>query len=515
MLLSQLVKTSEDVAATRSRRAKVEHLAILLRSLDPQEAPVAVAYLHGALPQGRIGIGPALIRDTLSAAIAPPAGAAWTLAAVDRALTELAQLTGPGSAGKRRQHLGALLATATVAEREFLIRLLLGELRQGALEGVLVEAIAAAWQLPLGALRRAVMLSGDPAQVAAAVLARGPGALADFSLQLMQPLKPMLAQTAEDVASALSALGEAALEHKLDGARVQVHKRDHEVRVFTRKLNEVTGSVPEVVEQVAALPASSLVLDGEALALRADGRALPFQVSMRRFGRRLGVTQARAELPLSVFFFDCLHADGEDLLDLAGALRAERLAALLPESLRVPRLVTADPAAAGAFLESALAAGHEGIMAKSLSAHYEAGSRGAGWLKVKRTHGADLVVLAAEWGSGRRRGWLSNLHLGARDPEGGFVMVGKTFKGLTDHLLRWQTAALLDLEIGREGQVVHVRPERVVEIAFNELQDSPHYPGGLAPRFARVRRYRPDKSAAEADTIETLRAIYRAQRAMR
>jgi DNA ligase-1 len=511
MLLSELVAASRDVAATRSRRSKIERLAKALRALQGEEVALGIAYLHGVLPQGRIGIGPALVRESLFHADSQPGGADLTLVAVDRVLSRLAAISGVGSAAQRRQVLVALFGGASEVERDFLVRLLLGELRQGALEGMLVEGMAAAWELPISALRRAVMLAGEPSKVAAAVVERGPSALNEFGLRLMQPLKPMLAQSAEDPAAALAALGEAALEYKLDGARVQVHKLDGEVRVFSRQLNDVTASVPEVVEQVAALPARSLLLDGETLALRPDGRALPFQITMRRFGRRLGVDAARADLPLSVYFFDCLYANGEELLGLEGAERAAWLGDMVPEPLRVPRTVTADPGVAEGFLRAALGAGHEGIMAKSLEAPYEAGSRGAGWLKLKPAHSVDLVVLGAEWGSGRRRGWLSNLHLGARNPLGGFVMVGKTFKGLTDSLLRWQTEALLARELGREGVVVHVRPELVVEIAFNELQVSPHYPGGLALRFARVRRYRPDKSAAEADSIEALRAIHRAQ----
>lgn len=512
-LLETLVTLSRDLAGTRSRLSKIRRMADYLRALPADQVPLAVAYLHGTLRQGRIGVGPALIRDVM--AMLGPAGSSpkLSLQTVDRALDAVAALRGAGSAAARRERLVGLLGAATEPEREYLVRLLLGELRQGALEGVLVDALAAAWDLTPAALRRAVMVAGNPAPVATAVAERGSAALAEFRLELMNPLKPMLAQTAQDPAAALADLGEAAFEYKLDGARIQVHKQDDEVRVYTRQLHEVTSRVPEAVERVAALPARTLVLDGEAIALRSNGAPLPFQVTMRRFGRRLGVEQSRRELPLSVFFFDCLHADGDDLLDLSGAERYRRLVAEVPRPARVRRMQTDDPTAAQAFLSTALAAGHEGVMAKSLAALYEAGNRGSAWLKIKPTHTADLVVLAVEWGSGRRRGWLSNLHLGARDGDGGFVMVGKTFKGLTDELLGWQTQALLAREVAREGAVVRVRPELVVEIAFDGVQDSVQYPGGLALRFARVRGYRADKTAEDADTIEFLRSIQTVQRA--
>jgi DNA ligase-1 len=353
------------------------------------------------------------------------------------------------------------------------------------------------------------MLAGDLGAVAIAALTGGGEALAGFDVELFRPLQPMLAQTAEGVGEALSRLGGAAsLEAKLDGARVQVHRRGDEVRVFSRRLNEVTVAVPEVVEAARALPAHELILDGEVIALRPDRTPHPFQVTMRRFGRKLDVEAMRGELPLTPFFFDCLWRDGRELLSAPLAERAAALAELVPEAWRVERLVTSDAAAGDAFLRRTLDAGHEGVMAKALAAPYEAGSRGQSWLKVKLAKTLDLVVLAAEWGSGRRRGWLSNLHLGARDPAGGFVMLGKTFKGLTDETLAWQTERLLALAAGREGHVVHVRPELVVEIAYNDLQASPHYPAGLALRFARVKGYRPDKSAADADTLGTVREAY-------
>ena len=359
------------------------------------------------------------------------------------------------------------------------------------------------------------MMAGALPPVAAAALAQGSAGLARFRLRLLEPVQPMLAQPAADVDEALASLGEAALEWKLDGARVQVHKDGEEVRVFSRTLRDVTAVAPEVVEAVRRMPASSLVLDGEAIALRPDGSPEPFQVTMRRFGRKLEAARLREELPLSVLFFDALHAGGEDLVARPARERHAALAAAVPDALRVPRLVTADRAAAAAFLDEALERGHEGLLAKSLSAPYEAGRRGASWLKVKRAHTLDLVVLAVEWGSGRRKGFLSNLHLGARDPDaGGFVMLGKTFKGMTDALLAWQTERLRALALGTtDGYVVHVRPELVVEIAFDGLQSSPRYPAGLALRFARVKRYRTDKRPEDADTIDAVRALYARQQA--
>ena len=428
---------------------------------------------------------------------------------VDRAFDELKAIKGKGAAARREKRLARLFERATAEEQDFLARLIVGELRQGALGGVMLEAVAAAAELPAAEVRRAASVAGGIAQVAEAALTGGATALERFSIRLMQPVLPMLAQPAQDVEAALAALGTAILEWKLDGARVQVHKSGDEVRVFTRNLNEVTAAVPEIVAAARAVTARSLILDGEAIALRPDGKPHPFQVTMRRFGRKLDVAEVRGELPLSVFFFDCLLRDGEPLVDKGGIDRRKALEAAVPQKNLVPCIVTADKARAAAFYADALARGHEGVMAKALDALYEAGRRGAGWLKVKRAHTLDLVVLAAEWGHGRRRGWLSNLHLGARDPSGGgFVMLGKTFKGLTDELLEWQTRELLAREVRRDDWTVQVRPELVVEIAFNDVQESPHYPGGLALRFARVKGYRPDKRPGEADTIETVRRIY-------
>ena len=510
--LHLLVATSRAVAATSSRNAKVARIAELLRAVGPRDVPLAVAWLSGFTRQGRMGIGYSALRSALDAS--PAETPTLTLDEVDAALGRIAGLTGRGSVASRTESLGALFASATSDEQSFLVSLLGGELRQGALEGVMQDALAVAADVPVAEVRRAAMLAGDLPTVAAAAFEGGSAALARFGLHLFRPLQPMLADNAEDVDEALHVLGEGAFEYKMDGARVQVHRSGDDVRVYTRSLNDVTGSVPEIVEVVRALPVREVVLDGEALAFRPNGIPHPFQVTMRRFGRRIDVAAQREALPLHVFFFDALHVDGETLLDHPARERFEALAAAAP-GLVVPRIVTEDPATAAGFLAAARNAGHEGLMAKALAARYEAGRRGSSWLKVKLAHTLDLVVLAAEWGHGRRQGWLSNLHLGARDPDSnGWVMLGKTFKGLTDALLEWQTRELLAREIVRDEWTVHVRPELVVEIAFNDIQSSPRYPGGLALRFARVKRYRPDKRPGEADTIATVRAIHaRATRA--
>jgi DNA ligase-1 len=400
------------------------------------------------------------------------------------------------------------MARATSDEQHFLFALAIGEVRQGALEGVMAEAVAKAANLPADRVRRAAMLAGDLGTMAEAVLTEGEAGLARWSLQLFRPIQPMLADSAPNVAEALAEFGDGvagALEWKLDGARIQVHKQGDRIAVYTRSLNDVTPAVPEVTEAVRAFPAAELILDGEVIALDKDERPLPFQVTMRRFGRRLDIEALRAELPVVPFFFDILRLDGEDLLDHQLHQRLTRLDAIVPPTMRVPRLITTDIDEAKRFEASALDRGHEGLMAKSLSAPYAAGRRGSAWLKIKTARTLDLVVLAVEWGSGRRKGWLSNIHLGARDPvNGGFVMLGKTFKGMTDEMLEWQTKEFLARETHREGHIVHVRPEVVVEIAFNDVQRSPHYPGGVALRFARVKAYRNDKRPDEADTIESV-----------
>jgi DNA ligase-1 len=497
--LTELVEASAAVAATRARNEKVALLAgLLVRAGADQVGPV-VAWLSGELTQRQIGVGYAQLR----AAPPPASGPSLTVAEVESAFAAIGALAGPGSVAARRAALGALLARATADEQAFLVRLLLGDLRQGALAGVMTDAVARAAAIPATDVRRALTLHGDLAAVAAIALARGRDGLAAIRLQVGRPLAPMLAGTAADVGAALAKTGPAAVDHKLDGARLQVHRDGHDVAVFTRTLDDVTARLPEVVAAARALAARAIVLDGEAIALRPDGRPEPFQVTAARFGTR----SARAQ-PLDSLFFDVLHIDGEDLLDEPLTRRSEALAAAVPEPLRIARAIAADADAAQLTFDAALAAGHEGVVVKALDAPYAAGRRGSAWLKVKPVHTLDLVVLAAEWGHGRRRGRLSNLHLGARDEEsGGWAMLGKTFKGLTDEMLEWQTQRLLALETHREGIAVHVRPELLVEIAFDGVQTSPRYPSGMALRFARVKRYREDKPAAEADTVATVRAL--------
>jgi DNA ligase 1 len=435
-----------------------------------------------------------------------------SLTDVDRALSRVAAATGKGSAAAKQQALSELLSAIGEDERRFLFGLIMGELRQGALEGLVVEAVARAAGVPPADIRRATMLAGDLPRVAVAALTEGSAGLARFAVQLFRPVQPMLAGSAESEADALAELGEAAVEWKLDGARVQIHKSGDEVRVYSRRLNDVTPAVPEIVEALRGLSARELILEGEAIALRSDGAPHPFQTTMTRFGRRLEVERVRETVPLTLFVFDLLYRDGVSLMDEPLARRWAALADVAPAGLLVPRLVTASADEARDFLAQALARGHEGVMVKALDSPYEAGRRGRRWLKVKSVRTLDLVVLAAEWGHGRRRGWLSNLHLGARDSEqGGYVMLGKTFKGMTDEMLAWQTTLLQELETSRDGHTVYVRPELVVEVAFNDLQASPQYPGGLALRFARVKGYRPDKTAADADALATLQEIWRLQ----
>ena len=510
---SRLVDLVQRVRATSKRTEKVALIAELLRQTSGRETELAALYLTGALPQGRIGLGWRTLQPALPSG--PAVGEPLTLLRVDEALGSVAAETGPGSAERRLRILRALFEQADEAGRRLLVELLIGELRQGALEGLVVEAIAKAAGLPAADVRRAAMYAGSVGELARAALAEGASGLARFSLRLLSPVAPMLASPAGDAEEALARLGEAAFEYKLDGARLQVHRAGDEVRVFTRQLQDVTARVPEVVEWALSLPVRELVVEGEALALRPDGRPRPFQETMRRLGRSKDVAAARAALPLSPFFFDLLFLEGEGpLVSVPYAERVARLERLVAPSLLLPRLVTRDPEEAERFFERALAAGHEGLMAKSLSAPYEAGQRGFHWLKLKPAHTLDLVVLAVERGSGRRERWLSNLHLGARDAESGqFVMLGKTFKGLTDEILQWQTEALSALQVSSDGWTVQVRPELVVEIAFGDVQESPRYPAGLALRFARVKRYRPDKPASEADTLQTVRAIFERQRA--
>jgi DNA ligase-1 len=509
--LAALVETSDTVAETPARLAKVRALAERLRTLDADELAIGAQYLSGSAPQGRLGIGYAQLQSAGNGE--PSAHASLTIADVDRRIGEIAVMRGAGAKALRSEALRALFALATEPEREFLIRLLVGELRQGALAGVMTDAIAVAAGLTSAPVRRAMMYAKDVGAVARAALLEGEAGLAAFRLEVLSPIAPMLAQTASDPADALRQLGgEAAFEWKMDGARIQAHKSGDTVAIYTRNLNEVGAAVPEIVETIAALSAKDLILDGEAIAFGASGRPHPFQITMRRFGRRLDVHALRAELPMRAFFFDCLRRDGVSVADLSTRERHAALVAAVPPDLVVPRIVTKSADEAQAFYDAALAAGHEGLMAKSLEAPYEAGNRGAGWLKIKRAHTLDLVVIGAEWGHGRRTGKLSNLHLGAREPATGeYVMLGKTFKGLTDAMLEWQTKELLAREIRRDGYTVHVRPEIVVEIAFSDLQASTRYAGGLALRLARVKRYRDDKRSDEADTMESVRRIYATQ----
>ena len=510
MRLSELVATSRDVSETSSRLGKIKHLAELIERVPPGELDAAIAFLSGSPRQGRIGLGGAAIAEARTAT--PAAAAALEIGDVDATFDRIAAASGPGSAADKAQLLRDLLARATRDEQDFLARLIVGELRQGALEGILIEAVARASKVPAAQVRRAAMLAGELAPVARAALTEGEPALNALVIRLFQPVQPMLAQSAADVGEALADLGEALLEYKIDGARIQVHKSGDEVRVFSRNLRDVTAAVPEVVEVVRAVPSRELILDGEAVALRQDGTPEPFQITMRRFGRKLDVDRLRESIPVSPFFFDLLFVDGDSLIDEPLARRAELMNRVTPSSVQVPRIVTASPEEAAEFAKRAIAAGHEGVMAKAVGGTYAAGRRGRAWVKIKQARTLDLVVLAVEWGSGRRKGTLSNLHLGARDEDrGGFVMLGKTFKGLTDELLAWQTKKFLELEIARDAYTVFVRPELVVEIAFNEIQGSPQYPGRLALRFARVKRYRTDKSAAEADTLKAVQAIYKQQ----
>ncbi|MEU8515550.1 ATP-dependent DNA ligase [Kitasatospora sp. NPDC048722] len=512
MALRELALTSRAVAAESGRKAKTALLAACLRELGPEEAPAAVALLSGESQRLRTGVGYAGLRD-----LPPPADGAGELGVreVERELERIAGVHGAGAQGERRRLLAELFGRATEVEQGFLRAVLVGELRQGALDAVVGDAVAQAAGVPVAAVRRALMFRGSARAVAAAALTGGVPALAAFRLEVGRAVRPMLAASAPDVASALERTGRAALEWKLDGIRVQVHRDGGDVAVFTRSLDDITARVPEVAEAALALPLRSAVLDGEAIALGPDGRPRPFQETAARTATRRAPDRLRAEVPLSAYFFDLLHHDGEDLVDRPGGERWAALAEAVPPGLRVARTETGDRAEALAFFRDTLALGHEGVLVKDPAAGYAAGRRGAGWIKVKPRHTLDLVVLAAEWGSGRRRGRLSNLHLGARaagEPGlGPWVMLGKTFKGLTDETLAWQTTALLARETGRDDWTVRVRPELVVEIAFDGVQRSPRYPAGLALRFARVVRYRPDKDPAEADTVAAVREIAAAE----
>ncbi len=498
MLLADVVAASAEVGATRSRTAKVAALARLIAAADPVETGVVVSHLSGVLPQRRLGVGWRSLSRMPEAADAP----SLSVAEVDAAFTEIAGSSGSGSVATRRRLLDALLTRATAAEQDFLRDLVIGNLRQGALDGVMQPAIAQAFSVPEAAVRRAVMLSGYAAPVAEAARAGGVAALAGVDLQVGRPVRPMLASSARTVAEAVDGAGPVLVDGKLDGIRIQAHRRAGEVSLFTRSLDDITVRLPEVVEVVRELPGGDLVLDGEAIVLRPDGRPAPFQVTGARTASSADPEALRATAPVTTFLFDVLHRDGRTLLDTPAAERHAELLDLAPHLL-VPRLLAADPATAQAFFDDLVAAGHEGVVVKTLDGPYAAGRRGSQWVKVKPVHTVDLVVLAVEHGSGRRRGTLSNIHLGARDPvTGGFVMLGKTFKGMSDEMLAWQTTRFRELEVADDGWVVTVRPEQVVEIAFDGLQRSSRYPAGVALRFVRVLRYREDKTADQADTLQ-------------
>lgn len=504
MLLADLVATSQAVSATRSRKAKAEALADALRRAEPAELETVVAYLGGTLRQRRTGLGWRGMSDLPEPAAEPT----LTVTGVHEAFEAISTIAGAGSQAVRKAAVAELFGRATADEQAWLRGLVTGEVRQGALDAQVQEAVAAVAEVPLASVRRAAMLAGSTLAAAVAAFDGGEEALAAIGLEVGRPVLPMLASSAPDVAAALDKMSGAsvAIDAKLDGIRIQVHRDGDDVLVVTRSLDDITGRLPEVVEIARSLRAERFVLDGEALLVTDDGRPRPFQETSSRTAQASGGVVAP-------YFFDVLHVDGRDLLDEPGHERLAVLDALVPERHRVGRLVldtaSDDPAAAEEFVEATLAAGHEGVVVKHLDARYEAGRRGAGWIKVKPVHTLDLVVLAVEWGSGRRRGWLSNIHLGARDPDGdGFVMLGKTFKGMTDEMLAWQTerfTALATSPTDRSEYVVNVRPEQVVEIAFDGLQRSTRYPGGVALRFARVLRYRDDKTPAEADTIDDVR----------
>ncbi|WP_046509015.1 ATP-dependent DNA ligase [Streptomyces odonnellii] len=510
MMLAPLARVSREVAQTSARSRKIALLAGVFRTAGPEDVPVVIPYLAGRLPQGRIGVGWNALKDP-----PPPADrATLTVHGVNDTFTALAAVAGPGSQRERRRLVQGLLAAATEDEQRYLIGLVSGELRQGALDALAVEALAETSGAAPAVVRRAVMLAGSLQQVAQRLLAEGPHVLEEFLLTVGRPVLPMLAQTAAGVTEAIGRLGDCAVEEKLDGIRVQVHREGPAVRIFTRTLDDITDRLPEVTAAALALDGDRFVLDGEVIALDEIGRPRPFQEIAGRVGSRTDIRSAAMAVPLSPVFFDVLAADGEDLLDLPAAERHAALVRLVPEPMRVRRLVvsaasgTMGAAEAEEFLRITLDRGHEGVVVKGLDTPYSAGRRGAGWLKVKPVHTLDLVVLAAEWGHGRRTGRLSNLHLGARREDGSFVMLGKTFKGLTDAMLEWQTGRLGELAVRDDGFTVTVRPELVVEIAYDGLQRSSRYPAGVTLRFARVIRYREDKPAAEADTVGTVLAAH-------
>ena len=507
MLLTRLAHVSQEVAATSARSRKIALLAELFRDSAPDDVPIVIPYLAGRLPQGRLGIG----WKVLSRQVEPASEPTLTVREVDARLTALGKVSGAGSQAERARLVGELMGAATADEQRFLFGLITGEVRQGALDAVAVEGLAEATGAPATDVRRAVMLAGSLQTVAEALLADGPDSLDRFQLTVGRPVLPMLAHSAGSVAEAVENLGACAVEEKLDGIRVQVHRDGEVVRLYTRTLDDITDRLPELTAAALELSGERFILDGEVISFDEDGRPRSFQETAGRVGSRVDVATAAETVPVSPVFFDVLSVDGRDLLDLPFAERHAELAQLVPEPMRVRRTLVSGPEdvpAAEAFLAETLKRGHEGVVVKGLDAPYSAGRRGASWLKVKPVHTLDLVVLAAEWGHGRRTGKLSNLHLGARNPDGTFSMLGKTFKGMTDAVLTWQTERLQELAVESDGHVVTVRPELVVEIAYDGLQKSTRYPAGVTLRFARVVRYREDKRAEEADSVETLLAAH-------
>ena len=507
MLLTRLAHVSQEVAATSARSRKIALLAELFRDAEADDVPIVIPYLAGRLPQGRLGIG----WKVLSRQVDPAPEPALTVREVDARLTALGKVSGAGSQAERGRLVGELMGAATADEQRFLFGLITGEVRQGALDAVAVEGLAEATDAPATDVRRAVMLAGSLQTVAEALLTDGPTSLDRFQLTVGRPVLPMLAHSAGSVAEAVEKLGACAVEEKLDGIRVQVHRDGEIVRLYTRTLDDITDRLPELTSAALELRGERFILDGEVISFDEDGRPRSFQETAGRVGSRVDVATAAETVPVSPVFFDVLSVDGRDLLDLPFAERHAELARLVPEPMRVRRTLVSGPEdvpAAEAFLAETLKRGHEGVVVKGLDAAYSAGRRGASWLKVKPVHTLDLVVLAAEWGHGRRTGKLSNLHLGARSSDGSFAMLGKTFKGMTDAMLTWQTEHLQELAVESDGHVVTVRPELVVEIAYDGLQRSTRYPAGVTLRFARVVRYREDKRAEEADSVETLLAAH-------
>ncbi|WP_405609607.1 ATP-dependent DNA ligase [Streptomyces sp. NBC_00076] len=507
MLLTRLAQVSQEVAATSARSRKIALLAELFRDAEAQDVPIVIPYLAGRLPQGRLGVG----WKVLSRPVAPAAEPSLTVRGTHDRLSALGEVSGAGSQAERARLVGELMGAATEHEQRFLLGLISGEVRQGALDAVAIEGLAQATQAPPADVRRAVMLAGSLQTVAEALLSDGPGALDRFRLTVGRPVLPMLAHSASSVSEAVDKLGACAVEEKLDGIRVQVHRDGDAVRLYTRTLDDITDRLPELTAAALELRGERFILDGEVIAFDAAGRPRSFQETAGRVGSRVDVTTAARTVPVSPVFFDVLSVDDRDLLDLPFAERHAELARLVPEPMRVRRALVSGPQQVGTaeeFLAETLKRGHEGVVAKSLDASYSAGRRGASWLKVKPVHTLDLVVLAAEWGHGRRTGKLSNLHLGARAADGSYAMLGKTFKGMTDAMLAWQTGRLQELAVDTDGYVVSVRPELVVEIAYDGLQKSTRYPAGVTLRFARVVRYREDKRPEDADTVETLLAAH-------